>query len=561
MPSGHDWHWTFGNGCHIEFAGGGDPSVAPDHAFNSHEGSATFSDGAGQLLFYTDGETLYDRNDFIVATGIGGGMSSCHSAIIVPPAGGGALYHVFAVYEWDNPGFIREVSHTKIKVSGSTVTLDTPPTPLPAPAVGPKRASEKLGVIPHVDCEKYWVVALHCEAPKIESVGKGVVYAMLVDSDAGVSLTVPTKYPWPDSWFGLSMKFSPDGSLIAMASRTTIDIMNFDRATGVVTAHSQIQYPLGTDFSWGYAYGVEFSPNGKYLYFTGYFDGRICRHTIAPATTPIPFSNVTVLGQWPTVGSPRPFRIGALQLAPNGKIYGTKVTQKELFEIGDPNSPVATASGVKLDMIAKNAAGGPLLLNKTADLGLPTFTRIADDCQKEPPLDNRCARIAAKVGDQLTKNGENRQNAMETCDGVNPEKPDCAPLEIPAVAPWTSIRWGDSRCDCIEGDDTEIMHITICNPYKNLTLSNMVVHEVVVVDAKGNPVPALPDGSSSIQLVPIGPYCFGDLAPCTCVTREFVLRLRGAPGGQYRILLNGICFDACFHGDEEACFTFDVCKD
>ena len=40
------------------------------------------------------------------------------------------------------------------------------------------------------------------------------------------------------------------------------------------------------------------------------------------------------------------------------------------------------------------------------------------------------------------------------------------PLDIPRIAPWISIRWGDSKCDCIEGDDTEIMHLTVCNPYR-----------------------------------------------------------------------------------------------
>jgi hypothetical protein len=62
------------------------------------------------------------------------------------------------------------------------------------------------------------------------------------------------------------------------------------------------------------------------------------------------------------------------------------------------------------------------------------------------------------------------------------------------------------------------------------------------------------------QLLP-SPYCFGDIAPCTCVTRQFVVRLRGAVPGPYRILLRGICFDACFHGDDEDCFVFQACKD
>jgi hypothetical protein len=171
-----------------------------------------------------------------------------------------------------------------------------------------------------------------------------------------------------------------------------------------------------------------------------------------------------------------------------------------------------------------------------------------------------CRRLAASVDKQLA--GLKKFNPLRPCDERQPlEKPECHPLRIPPIAPWTSIRWGDSKCDCIEGDDTEIMQITVCNPYSNLTLSGLVVNNVTVVDFNGNPVPNLPDGSPSIQLVPRGPYCFGDLAPCTCVSREFVLRLRGAPPGPYRIILAGICFEACFHGNEEDCFLFNVCKD
>jgi len=172
----------------------------------------------------------------------------------------------------------------------------------------------------------------------------------------------------------------------------------------------------------------------------------------------------------------------------------------------------------------------------------------------------RCKKLAAHVNEQLA--GLVKINPLRPCDDRQLfEKPECAPVKFPTLAPWTTIRWGDSKCDCIEGDDTEVMTLTICNPYANLTLAGLTIHMVTVVDMNGNQVPLLPDGSPSIQLTPIGPYCFGDLAPCTCVTRQFVLRLRGAVPGPYRILLQGICFDACFHGDAEDCFVFNVCKD
>jgi hypothetical protein len=172
----------------------------------------------------------------------------------------------------------------------------------------------------------------------------------------------------------------------------------------------------------------------------------------------------------------------------------------------------------------------------------------------------RCRQLAVEVNERL--GGVKKFNPLRPCDERQPpEKPECHPLKMEEIVPWTTIRWGDSKCDCIEGDDTEVMLLTVCNPYNNLTLSGLTIQQILVVDAKGDPVPNLPDGSPSVQLVPIGPYCFGDIGPCSCVTREFSLRLRGAVPGTYRILLRGICFDACFHGYADGCFLFSVCKD
>ncbi|MEA2998830.1 MAG: hypothetical protein QOH04_1386 [Sphingomonadales bacterium] len=539
----HDYHWTFGDRCHISFPSGGAPVVQSQHAFTSTEGCATYSDSNGNLLFYTDGSKVYDQNHFpLTAPPLGGDPSSCHSAIIVPPAGGGSDYHIFTVHSWDNNGQ-GPIYHCTIKLVGSSIALVLPPTPL---AFGPSRAAEKLAAIPQVDCGKYWVVALDIPGA---NPGPGKFHVFPVDSDAAPTSSVTS--PCPEAWHGYCTKFSPDGTLLTTTSQASIDIFNFSRATALITPHSQV-IKIPTKNPYGSAYGLEFSPDGRFLYFTGYQDGYIRRHTIAsgPLTN---FMATDHIADWLTPGWNNYF-VGALQLAPNGKIYGTKVSQKTLFEIGNPNA--TSPGGVQFNINAAMAGGGTLLLPNEAYLGLPTFTRIADDCREQ---DDRCAKLAAEVDEMLASH--DLQNSMLGCKDEKPEERRCEPIELPPIKPQIYISWGDSPCDCIESDDTEIMHLTVCNPYRNLTLSNLTVQQLVVVDANGNPVPNLPDGSPSIQLVPIGPYCFDDIAPCTCVTREFVLRLRGAPGGPYHIEVKGICFDACFHGDADACFQFNVCKD
>jgi hypothetical protein len=173
--------------------------------------------------------------------------------------------------------------------------------------------------------------------------------------------------------------------------------------------------------------------------------------------------------------------------------------------------------------------------------------------------DGRCKRLAAELNKEL--HGLSQLfNHMKPQDEAFQEFTSST-VDIPRFQPWVSISWGDSKCDCIESDDTEIMYLTICNPYSNLTLANVTVQEVLVVDDSGQSVPKLPNGDRCIQLVPVGPYFFDDIPPKTCVSRQFLVRLRGAPGGKHRIMVNAICFDACVHGDNNTWFSFDVCKD
>jgi hypothetical protein len=569
MASKHDWHWTFGDRCYIHFPSGGAPvdGGLGDPSFSSQEGCATIADPAtGALRCGTDGTRLFNDAHLPVTMGgpLGGNTASTHGAIIIPPIGGGTWHHIFAVNKFILTA--QRVTYTAVTVTGSTVGVVAGPMPL-AP-VGPSDTSEQLAAISHADCKRVWVIALSILG------GQGKLHAILVDSDAQPGTEVVSSYPFGSTTWEACVKFSPDGSLFAVVAirgglTSTIDIMTFNRATGAFARHSEIG-----SFGQQIPYGVEFSPDSKYLYFTLPASGQVRRHTIgAPTTSPALLGSTHVVSLW---NLPAPPKIGALQLGPNGKIYGARPTTNALFEIGDPDDTTfpPTPASVQFDQDARTTGGQPLQTSGRVAKGLPTLPRVADQCQVR---EDRCAAVPAHVDEILS--GVELHNQMAPCRdevdpaGGNPHEigaygsetphgpPTCAPLDLPEIRPWISIRWGDSSCDCIEGDDTEIMSLTVCNPYSNITFSNLTVHQLEVVDDQGNPVPNLPDGSPAIQLVPIGPYCFDDIAPCTCVSREFILRLRGAPGGRYEIKLRGICFDACIHGDEEACFTFDVCKD
>lgn len=160
------------------------------------------------------------------------------------------------------------------------------------------------------------------------------------------------------------------------------------------------------------------------------------------------------------------------------------------------------------------------------------------------------------------------QNALEAKpdpDGCECDC-DCRPVVFPEIEPCIEVTWGDSECDCLETDDVETLCITICNCYSNVTFKDLIIGQIVVTAANGGPVPTLPDGTPSVQVIPSGPICFGDIGPCVegrpnCVSRELVVYTRGAVGGRYRLVFRGICFEVCHEYQSDRCFVMKLCQD
>lgn len=142
----------------------------------------------------------------------------------------------------------------------------------------------------------------------------------------------------------------------------------------------------------------------------------------------------------------------------------------------------------------------------------------------------------------------------------------CKEARLPRLEPCVSIAWGDAECDCFETDDVEVAVVTICNCYSNVEFSGVRISRLSVAMADGSPVPALPDGTPSVAVHPVGPICFGDIGPCredgvNCVSREVVIRTRGARSGRYRVQVEGICYAVVLRQSHEACFALTLCGD
>lgn len=186
-----------------------------------------------------------------------------------------------------------------------------------------------------------------------------------------------------------------------------------------------------------------------------------------------------------------------------------------------------------------------------------------------------CAEIETDQNAYLSKRCGSKMNVLPRiscrCPGTAPEPGDChcdcLAVTLPDLQPCISVAWGDSQCDCMETDDVETLCISVCNCYSNVTFNDLTIGQIRITDMAGNPVPALPDGTPSVQVIPSGPICFGDVGPCRgrnqprCVSRELVLYTRGAVGKDYRLSFDGVCFSVSHAFQTEQCFVVKLCQD
>jgi hypothetical protein len=75
------------------------PSVLANNSMTVDEGCASIADQNGNLLFYTDGMSIWNSSHNIMAngTGMNGGHSSTQAALILQKPGSSNLYYVFTV--------------------------------------------------------------------------------------------------------------------------------------------------------------------------------------------------------------------------------------------------------------------------------------------------------------------------------------------------------------------------------------------------------------------------------------------------------------------------------
>lgn len=371
--------WYFGGQAGLDFMTN-PPTILTNGAMMVTEGCASIADAAGNLLFYTDGVTVYNSSHLVMSNGTGllGGNTPVQSSIIIKQPGSTTLYYIFTVQGASGTAGLN-YSIVDMSLSSGQGSVTVKNSNLYTGYVG-----EKLTATKHCNGIDYWVVARDWS-----NTSNQINFRSYLLTTTGVSTTAVISPAW--SWtstitysydFG-AMKIAPNGKKLGLAVYGnylwntgagfwhSFELWDFDNTTGVVSNSLALSLTPTTTTNYNYGYGVEFSPDGtkfygSRLYSASNYTGGVSQFNLcAGSPTAIQASEV-VVGTYTNFVNYSWF--GSLQLAPNGKIYCSNYTNvsnpQAISVINTPNAAGA-ACGFSL--------WGQSISPKTAYYGLPNF--------------------------------------------------------------------------------------------------------------------------------------------------------------------------------------------
>ncbi|MCH4553633.1 T9SS type B sorting domain-containing protein [Aestuariibaculum lutulentum] len=305
-------NWYFGDNAGLNF-GNIKHLVLNDGAMTTPAGCSSISNKNGELLFYTNGQTVWNKNHEIMSNGINlaGDINNTQSTIIVPKPSDPNTYYIFTTRE--NP------TSTPLVTSGlffSTVKF-TVQNPLGEITSKNSRLTttitQRITAIHDAITNTIKVITFGSESTQ-NNAPKDTFFIFTVTSNGVNKTPVKTQERTIVSSAG-AMKISPDGKIIALADfdGNFIYLYNFDITTSEVKYYNTINPNLLMDPL--NPYGVEFSQDSKILYFTG--NNAYNRSFLYKFLLYEP----SIFNSKKLVSTTTEYSYGDLQLAKNGKIY------------------------------------------------------------------------------------------------------------------------------------------------------------------------------------------------------------------------------------------------
>jgi gliding motility-associated-like protein len=305
--------WVFGSqqGSKLDF--NILPPVLSNSAMEQREGCASVCDPLGNLMFYSNGNKVWDRNNNVMPNGsglTGNGYSttmyagsSAQGVVIVPV--NLVRYYIFEVDpNVVMPGYLQ---YSIVDMTLNNGLGDIVP--------GEKNIRidsnihESMIAIKSADCAS-WIV--------VHEAGNDIFKAFKIDQSGLNSTPVISHAGRGEGWYA---SVSPANDRIAYAG----ELFKFDNSTGIV---SDLIFSFDASIANGNPFGSCFSPDGSKLYMTNlYFNVDQYDLSLLPDTMAVKNSRVVLTSD----------RAGGMRRGRDGKIYFPSWMQASISVIENPD--------------------------------------------------------------------------------------------------------------------------------------------------------------------------------------------------------------------------------
>ena len=344
--------WYFGDHTGLNFTevlkGKATIPTCVSGPISTWEGCFSISDRNGNFLLASDGINVYNKYGNLVnnGTGLNGNSDATQSGIVIPRPSYPNQYYIvtvpsaqatrvginYSIVDLNADGGVGRVTDKNILISlnGSNLTLGD--------------LYENITSVRHANKIDYWLAHKARDKFLVWLVTKDGIKSDPIVTNTGRDLGTDND---PNGKTLGYIKFSPDGKKIAHPGGDTgwLTVGDFDNATGKITNIRERNLPVEHRQP---LYGLEFSPNGKFIYVA---EGWRKLLRMVP-TDDIVGGVIKKYNINPT----------AIQSGPDGKIYGINTYSNTLYIINDPDH-----GGTDITTLNN------FFTNGLAGLGLPTF--------------------------------------------------------------------------------------------------------------------------------------------------------------------------------------------
>lgn len=302
-------NWYFGDSASVTFSSGV-PQYTLNGKLSSYESGSSISDSSGNLLFYSSGYEIWNRDHEIMTGGeylnLGGITSYTQGVLILNEPGSFNRYYLMTLYA---KSAVQYFTYSLIDMSldnGNGAVLIRNDTLIVQVMNGEPYLNEKMTAVKHANAKDWWILLHKGETDEF------LLYLLDADGLHGPNIQAIGQ-DHPEGDIG-EMVFDQSGTQLAASwVLGKIDYFKFDRCNGILSNYINVFDTIVSNNSGShYFYGCEFSPNGKMIYMTTFT--RVYQFEIDTVNNQ--FTKHVIWQSPDTI-----LCLGQLQIGPDDRIY------------------------------------------------------------------------------------------------------------------------------------------------------------------------------------------------------------------------------------------------